>query len=205
MSNKHLMVIFVISLYLIVLLISGLLAFMYHVKHKPFMNFNKKFHNEVIKTFNDFVLKNNLTPVKGIFETKIGEDILLVQKMKVEILQKSKKEIKKSQKDIDNNIFNVMKSSYKLFNKPKKIFFDECSVFLSNKRLVIKIKDDYKIISLDKVLICSFYTLQHIGELFKTLLIETQEEKLIFIVEELRIGIMINKMLGGSNGQKRYI
>lgn len=195
MTNRITLVIIVISIYLIALFISGFLAYFYHIKHKPYVELNEDFRKEVMNAYQRFDFNSVLTPIDNIFKTKEGEDIYLVNKSYVDIGQKNKKQIKKSTIDLQNNIYGVMKNNYTLISKNEKEFFELKIIYLSNKRVVFKNGETFKIVKLSDLLICQFTILNNHSNLDKILLLETSEECFKIIVKDLQLGFLITKFL----------
>lgn len=108
MDSKFIIAICIIILYAIILLIVGILSYVYSVKHKPFKVINDEYLKEIAeyKKVEDEILRK-LKPIKTKFELSENENIYFVDELEVSFNENENKKIRK--KNLMMNMINTLK------------------------------------------------------------------------------------------------
>ncbi|AVN64416.1 hypothetical protein CG003_01905 [Mesoplasma florum] len=196
MDSKFIIAICIIILYAIILLIVGILSYVYSVKHKPFKVINDEYLKEIAeyKKVEDEILKK-LKPIKTKFELSENENIYFVDELEVSFNEKENKKNKKKEFDdeYDQYIKNL-KKNYSLFKiKGKQNELEKTLTYISNKRIVLDNGIEFKIIKFNNVILVENYVWNFNGEYLKTIYLKTKNEEIYFVTNDLKLKSIISK------------
>ncbi|WP_199787949.1 hypothetical protein [Mesoplasma florum] len=196
MDSKFIIAICIIILYAIILLIVGILSYVYSVKHKPFKVINDEYLKEIAeyKKVEDEILKK-LKPIKTKFELSENENIYFVDELEVSFNENENKKNKKKEFDdeYDQYIKNL-KKNYSLFKiKGKQNELEKTLTYISNKRIVLDNGTEFKIIKFNNVILVENYVWNFNGEHLKTIYLKTKNEEIYFVTNDLKLKSIISK------------
>ncbi|AJM71882.1 hypothetical protein [Mycoplasma yeatsii] len=146
--DKIIAFIVLLIIYFILLIVMGLLAYLYQIKNQAFINYNKEF----FKKWNEYKLKHkheNLNQTTFKFELPVDEiallekDFLISVNDKVKVKTKLKKQVKQNLiKDFLYDDYLFLKENVKL-KKRVDYQLQQSTIYLTNKRVVINLLDSY--------------------------------------------------------------
>ncbi|WP_434341935.1 hypothetical protein V2P24_01615 [Mycoplasma putrefaciens] len=150
MNNKLNAFIVFIVIYFIILLIVGVLAYLYQIKRQAFIDYNKK---HFIK-WNQYKKANFNDPLKEIsfkYQLPSDEVALLEQNYQISVTttdlvnkKPSKRQLKKELVDdllVDD--FIVLKENLKFKTRFNNYQFFDSTVYLTNKKIILEFEDKY--------------------------------------------------------------
>lgn len=154
--DKIIAFIVLLIIYFILLVVIGLLAYLYQIKNQAFINYNKQF----FKKWNEYKLKHKNDVLKQIsfkFELPVDEIALLEKEFLISVNSKkvSKKKLKKETKqnlikDFLYDDYLFLKENVKL-KKQVDYQLNQATIYLTNRRIVINLLDNYFKIWIDDI------------------------------------------------------
>ncbi|EOA07568.1 Hypothetical protein, predicted transmembrane protein [Mycoplasma yeatsii 13926] len=147
--DKIIAFIVLLIIYFILLIVMGLLAYLYQIKNQAFINYNKQF----FKKWNEYKLKHkndtlNQTTFK--FELPVDEVALLEKDFLISVNDKKNLNKTKLKKEAKQNLIKDFLYDDYLFLKEnvklkKRIDYQlqQATIYLTNKRVVINLLDNY--------------------------------------------------------------
>ncbi|ATZ18042.1 hypothetical protein [Mesoplasma melaleucae] len=196
MDSKVIIAIFMIGLYVIILIVVGILAYIYSVKHKPYKKVNDEYLKEIAefkKTENSIL--NNLKLIKTKFELADDEKIYFVDELNISFNEINYKKSKKKEFDDKYDQYvKKLKKNYSLFRfKAKQNDFETNLVYISNKRIVLDNQNEFKVIRLENVLLNEYLVSNFNGEYYKSIYVKTKSEEIYFVTDDLKLNAIIAK------------
>ncbi|UWD34637.1 hypothetical protein NX779_02355 [Mycoplasma cottewii] len=136
-------------IYFILLIVMGLLAYLYQIKNQAFINYNKQF----FKKWNEYKLKHkndNLNQTTFKFELPVDEIALLEKEFLVSVNDKKNLNKTKLKRETKQNLIKdflyddylFLKENVKL-KKQVDYQLQQATIYLTNKRVVINLLDSY--------------------------------------------------------------
>ncbi|ASZ09122.1 hypothetical protein CK556_01970 [Mesoplasma chauliocola] len=196
MESKFIIAICIIALYVVILLIVGLMSYLYSIKHKPYKTVNDDYRNE-IKEFEKFKdeLLNNLKPIKTKFELSDDEKILFIDELNISFNENvNKRNSKKEFDDEYDQFYKTLKKNYSLFKfKGKDNEYEKALVYLSNKRIVFDVNSQYKIVKIENILINESLVITLEKEFYKGVYLKTRSEEIKILTDDLKFNAIISR------------
>ncbi|ALD66535.1 hypothetical protein [Spiroplasma cantharicola] len=174
MTSRNVAVIIIVLIWLIMILVTGTLALIFKEKYKSFKSENFKIKEQIKILKDEFKIKK----VDIDFELPKGEecyffsDKLQLYKIKLKN-QKEKEDYKKELKESDINF----------------------SIYITNKRLMIQLKNQYFQYSLKDIVFCN-YLLIYVNKIWnKYIELEVDNDKYIILLEDFDLFLTIKELI----------
>ncbi|MDQ0567857.1 hypothetical protein [Mycoplasma yeatsii] len=147
--DKIIAFIVLLIIYFVLLIVMGLLAYLYQIKNQAFINYNKDF----FKKWNEYKLKHkndNLNQTTFKFELPADEIALLEKDFLISVNDKKNLNKTKLKKETKQNLIKDFLYDDYLFLKEnvklkKRVDYQlqQSTIYLTNKRVVINLLDSY--------------------------------------------------------------
>ncbi|ATQ35518.1 hypothetical protein MENTO_v1c03720 [Mesoplasma entomophilum] len=194
MDSKFIIAICIIGLYGLILLIVGILAYMYSIKHKPYKKVNDEYLKEIAEyKKNEAEVLKSLKPIKTKFKLSEDENVYFIDELNVSYNEfEIKKNKKKEFDDEYDQYIKNLKKNYSLFKfKPKQNDLEKSLIYISNKRIVLDDGKEFKIIKLENILLTEYFILNFGGEYLKATYLKTKNEEIYFVTDDLKLNSII--------------
>lgn len=196
MDSKFIIAICMIGLYLIILIIVRILAYIYSIKHKPYKKVNDEYLKEIAEfKKNESATLKNLKSIKTKFKLSIDEKIYFVEELNIFFNHINVKKNKKNEFDDEyDQYIKTLKKNYSSFKfKSKQNNFEKSLVYISNKRIVLDDEKEYKVIKLENVLLNEYIVLNFNGIYYKGVYLKTKNEAVYMLTDDLKLNSIISK------------
>ncbi|KNG79703.1 hypothetical protein [Mycoplasma sp. HU2014] len=198
--DKIIAFIVLLIIYFILLVAMGLLAYLYQIKNQAFINYNKQF----FKKWNEYKLKHKNDVLKQIsfkFELPVDEIALLEKEFLISVNSKkvSKKKLKKETKqnlikDFLYDDYLFLKENVKL-KKRVDYQLNQATIYLTNKRIVINLLDNYFKIWIDDIKSISVCVIKKNDQFLDSCYLTTKKQEIQITGEVFDFVLIVQKLI----------
>ncbi|WP_026389776.1 hypothetical protein [[Acholeplasma] multilocale] len=214
MSIGYIVLTAVVAIYLIVLLVSGIMAYKYQKTHKPMKQLREEYYQEWNLQKNSIDIEQLLQPINVKLELPVGEKVYLIDdNAETYILDKKSGDLKNLNKTgipeidaidsyYDDNDFISLKSSYKVFKK--KIMKEDYLgvVYITNKRIMFETQSGYEQLPLSKIIKTYVAPIAVKRDFYKGYIIHTKDEIYQVVSSHPESTIVLNELLRFNKSKK---
>lgn len=198
--DKIIAFIVLLIIYFILLVVIGLLAYLYQIKNQAFINYNKQF----FKKWNEYKLKHKNDVLKQIsfkFELPVDEIALLEKEFLISVNSKkvSKKKLKKETKqnlikDFLYDDYLFLKENVKL-KKQVDYQLNQATIYLTNRRIVINLLDNYFKIWIDDIKSISVCVIKKNDQFLDSCYLTTKKQEIQITGEVFDFVLIVQKLI----------
>lgn len=198
--DKIIAFIVLLIIYFILLVAMGLLAYLYQIKNQAFINYNKQF----FKKWNEYKLKHKNDVLKQIsfkFELPVDEIALLEKEFLISVNSKkvSKKKLKKETKqnlikDFLYDDYLFLKENVKL-KKRVDYQLNQATIYLTNRRIVINLLDNYFKIWIDDIKSISVCVIKKNDQFLDSCYLTTKKQEIQITGEVFDFVLIVQKLI----------